>query len=222
VGTDAAVEAFLITPIQGVRPFPTIADYLLWLVDRPGTASFNVDAQPLGIGVWRMTIQLHSDAGSQVSAECSFNEKLGFAAGPVWYDCPQISRLWTEFVPTHFQSIQEARPFLPPIPIFSPSVLPGSFQFSRLEFPLTPDSAAMNPFLVHIIFEDKLGNNVRLSQQPSGLNGPVFGEFSQCLLGSFNAPRSCLAWSGMANYFLLSSDTVDAQVLAEFQMMVGQ
>ncbi|HLZ71383.1 MAG TPA: hypothetical protein VKV26_15895 [Dehalococcoidia bacterium] len=104
-----------------------------------------------------------------------------------------------------------------------PQSLPGGYGLARVTLP-TADLALSNLFVVTAVYSGT-GSSLTLEEQPAGLNGPVFADFSTCpaqrsqpipgaalpiAFGTVSAggqhPLSCAAWADKAIWFFMTGD----------------
>lgn len=215
---DLVIERFTNTP---ARPFLTIERYLQWIASRPGSLAYAVDAQPLKADRWSVVVAVKSAQNEEAIAVCQVREGTGFDTGAPWYDCPDLASLWTKFTPPTFGSVAEVRPFLPPaLPWFFPKSIPAGYDVERIELSPTDGDGTALPFVVKVTFAANDGSRVVLIEQPAGLLGAVFPEYSQCVIERSGPPVHCLAWTGMAMYFTVLSEGASEEVLRAFQQSV--
>jgi hypothetical protein len=220
-GRSQAVARFLSQRIAGDRPFHTVADYLTWLLGRPGTAGYAVDATPEADGGWRISVTLRAEDGRELTTGCRYGLETRFATtGVFWGDCGEMTGLWTAFAPSSFGSVAEALPFLPPVPVLLPETPPDSYQVVRVTLPAEGGEAGSNPFVFSVIFADDAGREVTLLQQPAGLNTAIFADWQACEAGRWSGPGICRSWASMGAYFLLQSETVTDDTLRQFERAI--
>ncbi len=90
-----------------------------------------------------------------------------------------------------------------------------------MELPATSDAAGRNPFVFTLVYKDASGDQVRLAQQPAGLNIAIFPDWQTCKQTGQVSAGPCIAWGAFASSFLLSSDSAPSSTLQAFQRAIG-
>lgn len=217
---DAVADVFLRRPITGSRPFSDVASYLDWLAGRPGTRSYATAAEPSNDS-WLIRIELEADDRQRATAECRIGEsERFFRTGVLWDACPALAGLWTSFAPDEFGSLVEARRFVPQNQVVFAPTPPEPYHLARVILPQGAEAAARDVFVVTLIYEDGQGSEIRLEQQPAGLNITVFDDYAKCDGQRWPGPGVCLAWASQGAYFLLASPTASPAALHEFERAI--
>lgn len=214
-----AAAAFHTLRIAGGRPFLTPSDYLNWLASRPGTGSARAEAVAGGAGAWEVRITVTATDGRVAQETCPFVEGGVLAEqGALWAACPQAGRLWTVFGPTAFDSLAEGSRFLPraTMVIALPDPLPAGFTETGMELPEPGEQAERNLFVLTLVYRFSDGTEVRVAQQPAGLNTAVFPAWQQCAADRWPQPGRCVAWAHRGAYVVVWSDTASLDTLHAF------
>lgn len=217
VDAAAMTARFLDAAFMGNPLNWRVRDYLAWLAGRPGSRSYDVAAQQTAGTIWMVTVTLTGDQNQQAVARCAVDAAAGFPSESLWLACPQLIQLWTALAPATFDSLDEARPFIVPAPVFFPRSPVDSYQLTRITFPQGTQEVALSPFTFTAVFMDGSGAEVRLMQQPGGFGGVPFLGWQQCAAGTWSVTAHCLSWASMGSYFVLASDAASLDTLHAFE-----
>ena len=240
VALDPGAQAFLHMPFVGQFPFRTVSWYVDWLANKPSSKRVAVSTTPQADGSTLGAISLESNNGGVWTGGCAFGGPKADPRGLVWDRCPQLAALWNVGGPTSFASVQAARPFLPLFDVMLPASLPGGYQLTQVTLPGPSENVLDNLFVVSGIYGNATGTVLTVKEQPAGLNGPIFPDFSSCpaqrtqplphaaqpirfgtAVAGSRPSVSCAAWADKAIYFFVASNMTSTPLDQVVQAIEG-